>query len=150
MRTFVRHFVSIVSLVALTSCGGARIFYGSDGVLTPSWGGFVSSPASQFFVLQPGETLIIIVQQSPSFFLPPPVFFGNFTGANPNLGGFCPTVGTIGSTLITTGGSFIQIVFTPVGFGNCVLPLNLGATGTMTFNVQVSSGGTKVRVRKQP
>lgn len=150
MRTFVHRFLAIIGLVALVSCGGARIFFASDGIVTSSWGGFVSSPASQFFVLQPGQTLIIIVQQSPSFFFPPPIFFGNFTGANPNLGTFCPAVGTIGSTLVTTGGSFIQIVFTPVAFGNCVFPVFLGAGGTATFEVQVSASGTNVHIRRHP
>lgn len=140
-----RGIACALALFFLTSCGGGRLYFLPNGVTRANWGGFVVSPTTQFIVLQPGQTLVIIVQQAPAFFFGPPAFFSNFNGANPNLALLCPGIGSIGDTLIVNNGTFIQITFSPVGPGTCFMPLDLGANGSVGFNVQVIGGGAKAK-----
>lgn len=149
MRTLISHILVLSFLMMTASCAGtgttAFVSAGTGtGIGTNiAWNAFVSSPSLPIFVA-PGQSLTIIVQLIPinGFLLTGPVFFNNFTLANPFLFG-CPGLLTVGSPILglNTFGipPTILLPISPIGIGTCSLPFNLGLTGITTIVVQITS-----------
>ena len=131
----------IAALLAPAGCGGVRVLVGEPALVSSAWGGFLVAPATTVVVLQPGQSLIIIVQPAPTFIAPPSGFFDGFSAANPNIAFACPTVAMIGNTFVTPAGSppAVQIGVTPFNPGICSVPVNLGSGGRITIVVQIGS-----------
>jgi len=149
LATFVR-FSLIATLCALVGCNGVRVLVAGPSLVAPLWGGFVAAPTTTVVILQPGQTLIIIVQPAPTFIAPPSGFFDGFSSANPNIIFACPAIATIGNTFVTPIGAppAVQIGVTPFNPGICSVPVNLGSGGSVTIIVQIGlQGSTRASTR---
>jgi hypothetical protein len=139
-RALVRIAAMLVLAAASAGCGG-YLQSENDGA---EWSAFIVAPPTPVFPLVPNQPVIVIVEFVPvnGFFLTPPVFFNDFIGVNPGLAGFCPSVLTIGNPVIGSpinGFPVVEFPLLPIGVGTCAIPLDLGMSGIVTLNVQVSS-----------
>jgi hypothetical protein len=169
-RLIARVVASLAMLAAGAQCSG----HGDTPTVSSAstrqpWSAVVVQPVTPV-VLLPGQTVIIIVQLVPinGFIFGGPFFFNTFIGANPNLGLFCPGLLNIGipaqGPFGTFGafGTFVpSVIFpiSPIGFGACTIPINVGIGGVIPLSIQVtgspgkSSGHQKryvVRITRRP
>jgi hypothetical protein len=150
MRTLISQILVLSFLMMTAGCAGGSgtTAFVSAGTGTGTgtniaWNAFVSSPSLPIFVT-PGQSLTIVVQLIPinGFLLTGPVFFNNFTLANPFLFG-CPGLLTVGSPILGVNAFGIPptllVPISPIGIGTCSLPFNLGLTGIVSIVVQITS-----------
>lgn len=134
----------LLLLVAMTGCTAIVAFGGSNALLFPRWNAVIAAPSSALIVLPSGRSTTIIIEVVPvnGVFLPGQTFFDDFVGANQNLSFLCPGILIISTpwlsmpSWIGSGVPQISIGISPIGSGTCLIPINLGLSGTVTLNVQ--------------
>jgi hypothetical protein len=146
MRKSIAAVVAALLLATNPGCAGVQgtpttLVQSPTGQSQASFNAFVTQPVNPFVVL-PGQTFIIIVQLVPinGFFLTGPVFFNSFFFVNPSLVFTCPNLLVFGTPTVGVFGGppTISMPITPIGFGTCTIPINVGVGGIIPLQVQVS------------
>lgn len=134
-------------LVIASACGGIR--FGTPTPLQssgPTWAGQIVQPASSSMQFASDSRSTIFIQPTPvnGTFVAPPFFLNGFNAANPFFTGCTAIVSIVNAGFVTTlpvgfaPVPTIGLIVTPIGFGSCLLPINLGFAGTVLIAITVT------------
>lgn len=142
-------------LTAVTTVGcGTQVVSSVDRGAPDSrtWAAQVIQPAITPIVLEPGEIVIIVIQELPvdGLFLGGPAFLDGFDGLNPNFVACNDIINVFNNGLTAPPIGFpsaptINLELSPLNFGSCVLPLNLGLSGSIFLSITVQDRKTLAR-----
>jgi hypothetical protein len=147
MRMHIRILMLCALVVISSGCGGVR--FGAPTAVQnsgPNWGGQVVQHTSSSMQFASDSPSTIFIQPTPvnGTFVAPPFFLSGFNAVNPFFTGCTAIVSVVNAGFVTTlpvgfaPVPTIGLIVTPIGFGSCLLPINLGFAGTVLIAITVT------------